>query len=919
MILRNLGGDNLDEWAAAWSKTGNSGDFLEYLTGLRRDYDDALNGSRLTDISKTAGAAAPDWAIAEARAIAEDMWHNPLAISERTLARAEIKRALSSEDTFPAAAELIAKDAELYAKAEQMAGRAGLTTHDFLRDPANREALGSLVPDEPGVVPGVPAAATALDDAVLAGDAAALGDLKAQLADLQGRIAEPARNVSPEAAAEIMARGRPSRNLTREIDQAGLSWQDSLAAEAWAGREVAQRGASVILWGNMEQTPRTIGSLVRVLREIENGNASNLGMGDELLAEVQRGIHEVVGREITAARQAGFDAGMIGMGKGLRPWSWAQDTYDELRQLFGKEGRAGAIAFDDEGAIVYGLKQRPSEAVVMEMSTVPGLVEELMSARFVPFETRLGTARIRQTFNMLFGGKHNQEIFFEASQRFSARLLEAGIPEPVSRSLWKAWGEASRESHELLVKKGYKGQVKYLSSGMALYASPKNIPNSRLGAIAQEVLMDKLRGAYRGGMSEEAVEAFRIATSDVRRVLADRTPVMGDLLQKMYGKFAHNAFVTTWYYWFRFGLDMRFRAMEAMEGPMLYAGKAALRPGEIGEGMFGMDMASIARVADDAMLNTGLPFNITRDGWVYKTLLKEQPDGLRALVVEDPELFERAVRQVIEHDPELAQTIRLMGDTPDAYLKVMDEHWGKLMRDADPAAYIDSQLAREMAEAPEMAEAFSRISQRNHQLLDDIRATFYGNPNRSQVERWLNSYLLYWPLSYQIKASKWLLRIMYDRAGGLKTNAAGAYAMDAAADMHMDLLANDPEYARWFEEHPTLVFAAQMLLPITPTQAGISLSPPVRDILAEAAAGLPFLSELQKDTWGGYAKAVGDIGPVYTIKALVPRIAGELYRDFGDLPGADAAFRMAAGRKPPKKQAPPEEDLWQPEPYRWGQ
>lgn len=874
---------------------GTREQFIERLGELRSTYDEALQGARPYDLGVTAAGKAPEWAMAEANVAARQLWRDPLGDVERTLARAEIVRALSSADTFDSAAALIEKDPELLAKAADLAGEVPVA--DFLRAPGNREALRSLVPDEPGVIPGVPAAQTDLDDAILRGDPAALDQFRTQLEDLRGRIAEPVHNVSPEAADEIIRKGRPSRNLVRAANEAGLNLQDGLPADAWVGREVAGRAASAILWGRFDAPPRTIASVVSVLREIENGNAANAGLGTELAAEVQRAANQVIGREVAHARRAAFDKGFLGMGHGLDPATWTQDAYEEVRSLFGKENVPGVLGFDEGGNIAYTLKKRPKDALVVEMSTVPGLVEELMSGRFLPFEGRLGLAQLRQQFNAIFGPKHNQAIFFEASQRFSKALLERyGVPLGVSEAIWKGWSEASRESHELLRKKGAGGAVSYIASGQALYASARNIPNTRLEKIAQDILERKFPD-YQPGLEVAIGEQFRLATSDVRRGLSHLP--LGDGLQRMYGKFAHNDWVTFLYYQFRFGLDLRFRAMEGLEGPALYAGRAGLRSGAR-EGMFGMDRQAIAKVADDAMLNTGLPFAITRDGWVYKTLLKEQPDSLRALVVEDPALFQKAVYQIVERDPQMADMLKVMGETPNSYLRVMNDYWGKLMRSADPRAVIDGEIMAELAKSPELAECLSRIGEANKSLLDDIRGTFYGNPNRSQVERWLNHYLLYWPISYQIKATKWMLRIMYDRIGGLKTNALGAYALDQMAKEHMRLLSEDPDYAQFFADHSTLLFVAQMLIPITPTQVGISLSPPLRDLFF------------------GYTKQVLDIGPIYTLSTLLPRMAGELYADLKDVPGMETLYRMAAGRNPPKEK-PKESELWQPDYLRWGQ
>ena len=178
---------------------------------------------------------------------------------------------------------------------------------------------------------------------------------------------------------------------------------------------------------------------------------------------------------------------------------------------------------------------------------------------------------------------------------------------------------------------------------------------------------------------------------------------------------------------------------------------------------------------------------------------------------------------------------------------------------------------------------YGRLAEVNKDLVSSIRDTFYGNPNRSRAERFLNSYLLYWPLSYQIKSTKWLLRVMFDRVGGIPTNAGGAVILSRFAEQHQRLLATDPEYAEWFEKHPTLVFVAQMLVPISPTSLGVSLSPPLRDL---------FFSR---------TKDIFDIGPIYTARHVLGPAAKELVDLFPtlvDVPGLDAIYRMTGQAVP---------------------
>jgi hypothetical protein len=200
-------------------------------------------------------------------------------------------------------------------------------------------------------------------------------------------------------------------------------------------------------------------------------------------------------------------------------------------------------------------------------------------------------------------------------------------------------------------------------------------------------------------------------------------------------------------------------------------------------------------------------------------------------------------------------------------------------------ATIDADLAAAIAESPNLAQVLDHLGQVNKDLWADIRSTFYGNPNRSRAERVLNSYLLFWPLSYQVKSTKWFARVLFDRAGGLPTNALGAITLDRMAETHNRLLATDPEYRDWFERHDTLVFTAQMLFPVSFESTGVSLNPALRSVFFDRT------------------KAAMEIGPIYTFNRVIRPAAEELYVDLyptlGDLPGFDGLYRGLTGWREP--------------------
>lgn len=763
----------------------------------------------------------------------------------------------------------------------------------FLSDPANKAAIGSLVGDlgDGPLVPGVPRARTDLDQAILSGDVGALDALRTEMNALRGQINPPLTNVPRDAAIEIASKPRLSVQLSAKMRDAGVGWHDEVPYEMWQRFDVGAKVASMILHGDLVHPPRTAQALLRVLKNIENGNAENIGIGVELAAEAQRASRAILDHMVGDAKKSLFEAGVLGLGRGLNPYTMVDDTLEMIADLFGKKGqKAGIVVRDDALGIQYGLKQRPSKAVVLEMSAVPGLAEELLTGHFQPFNERIFGAQVRQQFNHIFRGHHNQEIAFAARGRFVDRLAQDGVPADLASRIWRRWKERAVESRGFTEEK-IDGKYRTRPSDNALYASERNIPNDELNALARQ----EARAYFKGGAGADVVETinfaehFRLSTSFTRRQL-EKLP-LGDALQAMYGKVAHNKGVTTLYYIFRFGLDLRFHALNWLEGPALYAGRSLLRRDagrliEADEGLFGMTRQAIESFAKDGLHDTGYPFSHSRAAWAYRTFLKEQPDALRAMASEDPRLMQEAIEALAKYDPELSATIKAMGDNTDSYLKALDKHYRKIMESAEPEALIRKEVMQEAVGDPVLAELYGRIADVNDELWSNVRATFFGNPARSQVERVLNSYLLYWPISYQIKATKWLARIMFDRAGGLKTNAGGAVALDRLAQYHQELLETDPEYREFFDQHPTLVFAAQMLFPMTPGSIGVSLSP------------------LTRDLFFGASKQIANVGPIYTFTKLLPDLTGELYQDFGSVPGVGDAlgftYRAIAGRQPPE-------------------
>lgn len=183
------------------------------------------------------------------------------------------------------------------------------------------------------------------------------------------------------------------------------------------------------------------------------------------------------------------------------------------------------------------------------------------------------------------------------------------------------------------------------------------------------------------------------------------------------------------------------------------------------------------------------------------------------------------------------------------------------------------EIAKKEGWRPELQSALDVLLQVDQNVTRDAIRAFRGNPDRSAAERLLNSYLLYWPISYQIKAGKLLFEFMFSKGLGLRTGSAGAQAWLKVRKDHERKLQEDPEYAAFFDQNDDLLFLLQMLIPLTPNDIGVSLSPftriPMKIGRGEAPAKI-----VERTT---------NQGPVYTFGDLLPKLMAEQSKPGGML------------------------------------
>ena len=770
----------------------------------------------------------------------------------------------------------------------------------------------------------------------------------------------------------------------------------------------SQRGIKVLgvlLHGSSSMRPNTVEGVLVALRRIENGTARRMGIGEQLQAEAQRAAGRLVDAAVAEQKAAGFYEGVIT--KGLAPWMIADADLALMRELIGN----GFTISDPAHGLQYGLKKRPQNrwekgaateaaddvspelqaefaathpgktlkaagapAIEFEAarsmaaeSHVPGLVDELLSGKFEPFEERLTHDATRRAYNLVFGQQNrlrdplvksayardpigymfgklsSQSITTFVHDDFVTRLARFGVTPEESEAVWRALGQTARESERMSEKNrpggrkiytpGVPGKegVSVVRGGRPQYGTIFNIPNADINAIARKAVRElheadvenklgpkptwAMDRALDGSAFMDFAMALRTSASPILRHIEDglltpkgvvRVP-FGNVLKDQYQKATTNVIVKTLYFVFRFGMDIRFAAMEFVEPYALGAGRSMfLEARYTRKGLMDMNERALSQAGNEGVrIEQGFIGGGTRrQDVMYRVYEKErsvplekefarmaeedaarvargEPSllaearkealsshaGARGIAdIEDPVAWEKALRAVADADDDLAAAIRDF-DNGDVgrWLDELDGYHNRVLLAADPVDGVAGEVADIIAKNPHLSEIATRVGEVNKSVWEDIRHMAYGNMNRSRAERILNHPLLFWPLSYQIRATVWLADILFRRFGGKTTNALGAYELDNIMAAHNKAMAEDPGYRKLLDDHKTVLFVASMLLPITPDQIGVSLSPIMRDLLFDRS------------------KSVFNIGPVYTAMTLLPRAVGELWQNVSSL------------------------------------
>ena len=179
---------------------------------------------------------------------------------------------------------------------------------------------------------------------------------------------------------------------------------------------------------------------------------------------------------------------------------------------------------------------------------------------------------------------------------------------------------------------------------------------------------------------------------------------------------------------------------------------------------------------------------------------------------------------------------------------------------------VERQFAEQGIEGGPLFEEIQRRAILNDlNNIRDIRQMIYGNPSRSSVERVLNSYFLYWPISYQLKASKALADFLTSKMFGYQTGSAGAITYNHLRKDVEDKIESDPEFNDHFNNNRQALFVLRQFFPITPEDIGVSLSRYTR-LVPDVVSG--------EKNLGSALLGAATVGPIYDIE-LVRRILSE--------------------------------------------
>ena len=438
------------------------------------------------------------------------------------------------------------------------------------------------------------------------------------------------------------------------------------------------------------------------------------------------------------------------------------------------------------------------------------------------------TSKAANFWHGLFGRVYTKDLANDAKQELFSDFLAAGASTGETAGFMRALSEEARNSR--------------LFHKTQLWHRMDLLPRDTINRIAREgtkdfkgfkkATLDKLGGTPDQAMIRASSRFYRKLEQNHRAVDGKRS--LSGLLDKTYGPMTQAAegkigaagnMIRAFYPLIRFKLDPRWHLMNWYEADIIGAARYGIRRGETiadHRAVGHITSQSVDSATNLDSLASGFLDARRLEAYIAPAFRQERVLSTRA-----------ALKKLAEDDPIMVM-LRKRHGKPGATADDLVNELDRMMYDFDTIGVrqtIDNtvQSLREVEGidilgTPGMPELIQQLTKAHKQQFSEVVRSFHGNVNRSNVERMLNSYFLYWPISYQLKSAKTLFDVLTKGFGGRKTDLLGAWTYQRIMDEHKERLVSDESYRKMFEDHPELWRAAGMFLPITPEDIGISAS-----------------------------------------------------------------------------------------------
>lgn len=276
---------------------------------------------------------------------------------------------------------------------------------------------------------------------------------------------------------------------------------------------------------------------------------------------------------------------------------------------------------------------------------------------------------------------------------------------------------------------------------------------------------------------------------------------------------------------------------------------------------YGMDPAldaySDELIRQATLDQTGVPFGYN----TRRAAIMERQVDLRR-----PETIKDAIREFSATDPAMVAARKRYGGNVDDWIEGLTQDIYGI--DAVGARKYIADLVKSEGwtkqELIDMAPLLDDVVNKMQGSFDDIYQLHVGNANRSRIERVLNSYWVFWPASYMLKANKWMFKVLTEGAFGAKTNLGGAWTLNQLAAEYHERYTRDASFRKIVDENDDLLFMLSSILPVAPWSDGVSMNRLTRYVGGNIGLW-PQYSNFDPVDVTSWAGKMSEIGPLYSI------------------------------------------------------